>query len=190
MFGYPAHDFALGARSWPAFFGMLIDATIADAETWGVDVEPDRLIDALAASAHALAGVTTPALVHNDLWQGNVLLDPSTGQVHGVLDFERALFGDPLQDFCGAQSMSTGGVEEPLLAGYERAGGFSYRDDGSSTPTGLDELADARLTLYRLWSNTVQLVEIVPRGFHGDWVSGHRATLTANRATLFDLLGV
>lgn len=190
VFGYPAHDFALGARSWPAFFAMLFDATIADAEQWGVDIEPDRMIDALAASAHALAAVTRPTLVHNDLWQGNVLLDPATGRVHGVLDFERALFGDPLQDFCGAQSMSTGRVEDSLLTGYGRAGGSDPRAEEASTPTGFDDLADARLTLYRLWSTTVQLIEIVPRGFHGDWVSGHRATIIANRATLFDQMGV
>lgn len=190
VFGYPARGFALGAPTWPAFFGKLVEATIADAEKWGVDVEPDRLIDALAASAHALAAVRTPTLVHNDLWQGNVLIDAATGQVHGVLDFERALFGDPLQDFCGAQSMSTGGVENALLEGYARAGGRDPREDGASTATGFDELADARLTLYRLWSTTVQLIEIVPRGFHGDWVAGHRATITANRAALFDQLGV
>jgi len=190
VFGYPAHDFALGARSWPAFVAMLFDATIADAEQWGVDIEPDRAIDALAASAHALAAITRPTLVHNDLWPGNVMLDPATGLVRGVLDFERALFGDPLQDFCGSQSMSTGRVEAALLTGFERAGGTVPLDEAGSTPTGFDELADARLTLYRLWSTTVQLIEIVPRGFHGDWVSGHRATINASRATLFGQLGV
>ena len=71
--------------------------------------------------------------MHNDLWQGNVLLDPETGDVHGVLDFERALFGDPLQDFCGAQSMSTGRVEDALLRGYGSAGGSDPRDEESST---------------------------------------------------------
>lgn len=189
VFGYPANDFALGAASWPAFFASLIEATIADAEEWGVDIEPDRVIDGLAVSAKALAAVTQPTLVHNDLWQGNVLLDPATGRVEGVVDFERALFGDPLQDFCGAASMSTGPIEPSLLAGYADAGGLVPRSS-QSTPTGLDELADARLTLYRLWSMSVQLTEIVPRGFHGDWVSGHRATINANRAELFAQLGV
>lgn len=190
VFGYPAHDFALSAPSWPAFFTILVDATIADADQWGIDVEPDRLIDALAGSAHALAAVTRPTLVHNDLWRGNVLLDPATGHVHGVVDFERALFGDPLQDLCGAQSMTTGRVEEALLRGYQRTGDDVPRGESASTPTGLDGLADVRLTLYRLWSATVQLIEIVPRGFHGDWVAGHRAAINANRATLFAQMGV
>lgn len=189
VFGYPAGDFALGGRSWPAFMASLIDATIRDAEEWGVDVEPDRLIDALAAAAQSLAAVTQPVLVHNDLWPGNVLLDPATGDIHGVVDFERALFGDPLQDFCGADSMNTGRLVPSLLEGYEGAGGQVERLTGVDTASGLDQAADARLALYRLWSSSVQLIEIVPRGFSGDWVSSHRDTLHANRATLFAQLG-
>lgn len=190
VFGYPAQDFALGAASWPTFVASLIEATIADAEEWGVDIEPDRLIDALAVCAQSLTAVTRPTLVHNDLWPGNVLLDPETGQVHGVVDFERALFGDPLQDFCGADSMNAGRVSTSLLAGYANAGGLVPHESGVATPTGLDEGADARLTLYRLWSMSVQLIEIVPRGFHGDWVTGHRRTINARRAELFAQLGV
>jgi aminoglycoside phosphotransferase (APT) family kinase protein len=190
VFGYPAHDFTLGAATWPSLVASLIDATISDAEQWDVDIEPDRLIDALAVSAQALAEVTVPTLVHNDLWPGNVLLDPESGKVHGVVDFERALFGDPLQDFCGAQSMSTAAITDPLLTGYVRAGGPDLLDASSATPTGLEEAADTRLTLYRLWSMSVQLIEIVPRGFRGAWVADHRATINANRETLFAQLGV
>ena len=189
-FGYPAGDFALSGATWPAFFTMLIDSTVTDADAWGVDIEPDRLIDALTVSAQALAAVKTPTLVHNDLWQGNVLLDPATGEVHGVVDFERALFGDPLQDFCGADSMNTGPITPALLRGYERAGAALPWLPGGGTVTGFDNAADTRLTLYRLWSLSVQLIEIVPRGFSGDWVAGHRATINANRAELFERLDV
>ncbi|WP_291378740.1 aminoglycoside phosphotransferase family protein [Demequina sp.] len=190
VFGYPAQGFALGAATWPGFVASLIDAAIHDAEQWGVDIEPDRLIDALAVSAQALAAVTVPTLVHNDLWPGNVLLNPESGSVHGVVDFERALFGDPLQDFCGALSMTTGAIAEPLLTGYQRAGGTVPLDAKAATATGLDEAADARLTLYRLWSMSVQLTEIVPRGFRGAWVADHRTTINANRKALFAQLGV
>ncbi|MCB2412314.1 aminoglycoside phosphotransferase family protein [Demequina sp. TTPB684] len=187
LFGYPAQDFALAAATWPAFFARLIDATIDDADRWGVDIEADRMVDALAVCAQGLAGVSQPALVHNDLWPGNVLLDPATGTVRGVVDFERALFGDPLQDFCGSQSMNTGRVTPELLRGYEGARSALRHD---ATPTGLEEDANLRLTLYRLWSLAVQLIEIVPRGFSGDWVTRHQATINTNRAALFAQLGV
>jgi aminoglycoside phosphotransferase (APT) family kinase protein len=36
--------------------------------------------------------------VHWDLWDANVFVDPSTLQVTGVIDFERAFWGDPLME--------------------------------------------------------------------------------------------
>lgn len=189
-FGYPARDFALGAQTWPEFIDALFAAAVADAAEWGVDIEPERLLAAVEAVRPHLDEVTEPHLVHNDLWPGNVLLDPATGEVFGVVDFERALFGDRLQDFCGSESMNTGRNESAYIAGYVAAGGSDRWDDASGTASGLDPAAHARLTLYRLWAMSVQFTEIVPRGFSGDWVAGHRATILANRAELFRQLGV
>ena len=50
--------------------------------------------------------------------------------------------------------------------------------------------AVARTALYRLWSMAVQLIEIEPRGFSGDWLEGHRASIRANRERLHAILGV
>lgn len=189
-FGYPALDFELGGQTWPAFFAKLIDTVVADARAWEVDIEADRLLAAVERGADALAEVTEPRLIHNDLWFGNVLLDPATGRVHGVVDFERALYADPLWDFVGADSMSTAAAAPALLRGYEGAGGVLPRDPSAGTTTGFTTSADVRTTLYRLWAMSVQFIEIVPRGFHGDWVAGHRATILANRAALFARAGV
>jgi aminoglycoside phosphotransferase (APT) family kinase protein len=189
-FGYPARDFALGGDTWPGFFAQLIDSAIADARAWDVDIEPDRLLAAVEKGAASLAEVTVPHLIHNDLWHGNVLIDPATGHVHGVVDFERSLFADPLWDFVGAESMTTTATTPALLSGYEAAGGTLPRDSDAGTATGFSRSADIRTTLYRLWAMSVQFIEIVPRGFHGDWVTGHRATILANRAALFERAGV
>lgn len=183
-FGYPALGFALGARDWPTAFTAIVESALADAESWGVDVEADRVRAALGVAGWALADVTVPRLVHNDLWFGNVLLDPASGEVYGVVDFERALFGDPLQDFCGSDSMNTGELDKALVAGYRRAGGVAGIGDA------LTESQRARLTLYRVWAMTVQAIEIVPRGFTGEWVVGHRQRIVTNRAALFAQLGV
>jgi hypothetical protein len=40
--------------------------------------------------------VTTPCLVHWDLWDGNVFVDPATLRITGLIDFERAMWADPL----------------------------------------------------------------------------------------------
>ncbi len=189
-FGYPARDFALGAATWPEFIDALVAAAVADAAEWDVDIEPARLLAAVEAVRPYLDEVTEPRLVHNDLWPGNVLLDPATGEVFGVVDFERALLGDPLQDLCGSESMNTGRNDPAYVAGYVAAGGANRWDGAATTASGLDPAAHARLTLYRLWAMSVQFTEIVPRGFSGEWVTGHRATILANRAELFNQLGV
>jgi aminoglycoside phosphotransferase (APT) family kinase protein len=44
-----------------------------------------------------LAQVHRPCLVHWDLWDGNVFV--RDGQIVGLIDFERAFWGDPLMEF-------------------------------------------------------------------------------------------
>jgi len=189
-FGYPANDFRLGAEDWPGFVTALFQTVVDDAETWGVDIEAERVLAAVERGRDALADVTTPYLIHNDLWHGNVLLDPASGTVHGVVDFERALFADPLWDFVGAESMQTGPSTPALLRGYEAGGGVLPRDASAGTATGFDVAADLRTTLYRLWTLSIQYIEIVPRQFSGDWVEGHRARILELRRELLDRAGV
>ena len=187
-FGYPAADFVLGATSWPAFVDMLIHTATDDAATWGVDIESERLLAALDAVRPTLVDVTQPRLIHNDLWPGNVLVDPHSGEVQGIVDLERALYGDPIQDLCGSESMNTGEPNAALVDGYLQAGGSFEAETGTGPALGAN--ARARLALYRLWAMSVQFIEIVPRGFHGAWVAHHRATIAANRHELFRQLGV
>ena len=189
-FGYPANDFCLGASDWPTFVRMQFEAVVKDAEIWGVDIEADRVLAAVEGASDALAHVTTPQLIHNDLWHGNVLLDPASGRVNGVVDFERALFADPLWDFVGAESMRSDATTPALLRGYEAAGGTLPWDRDARTATGFDAAADQRTTLYRLWTLSVQYVEIVPRGFSGDWVAGHRKTILDLRKVMLERAGV
>ncbi|WP_062518098.1 phosphotransferase family protein [Demequina gelatinilytica] len=180
-FGMPAERFRLGGDTWPSFMRRLIDATVDDAEAWGVDVEAGRLRAGLEAAGGSLAEVTVPSLVHADLWHGNVLVDPSTGQVTGVVDFERSLFGDPLWGLAGGETHASGPFEPAKVRGYE---------DATGAPLRMDRAAELRVALYRLWSMAVQLTEIEPRGFAGDWVEGHRGSIRANRERLCAILGV
>jgi len=180
-FGFPADDYRLAADTWPAFMRLLIVATVSDADAWDVDVQPERLVAALDAAGEALAEVDEPRLVHADLWHGNVLVDPATGDVRGVVDFERSLFGDPLWGLAGGETHDSGPFEPAKVRGYERATG---------APLGLDSGALKRIALYRLWSMAVQLVEIEPRGFSGEWLASHRASIRENRDRLSAILGV
>lgn len=64
----------------------------------------------------------TPALVHGDLWYGNILVDPGHTRILGLLDWEEMAFDDPSQDFATVRH-SGDTFSDDVLAAYARAGG-------------------------------------------------------------------
>jgi len=168
-FGYPSSP-DLQAATWPEAFGRIVEALLADALRWGTDVPADEIRAAVARHEAALAEVTTPTLVHTDLWPGNLFIDPSSGALLGVIDPERAVWGDPLFDLVGADAMWNG-TSEHLLAGYAAQAG---------APWAVDEPAAAtRLLLYRMQLTLVMIVEIAPRAYEGDWLVTYVPALRA-----------
>lgn len=171
-FGYPQTP-ALQAPTWRGAFAAMVAALLADAERAGVpDVPAERVRAALAAHGAALDEVTEPRLVHTDLWPGNLFVDPATGALLGVIDPERALWGDPLLDLVGA---------DPLWDGVPAAvaGSLDVTSPGAA----------ARLLLARMWLGLVMTVEIPVRGYTGDWVPGHEAACRRTLARALDALG-
>jgi hypothetical protein len=167
-FGYPAGHVAPLGGGWPVAFAAMAGAVLADAEAYRPwlprPVREIRVV--LAGGAAALAEVAEPALVHFDLWPGNVLLDgaPGSRSVSGLIDGERMFWGDPLADF-PSLSLLFGPLEDDpaFLRGYGAAGGA----------TSFDAAARVRLALYRCYLYLVMLVEVVPRGTAGEqlaWV--------------------
>ena len=150
-FGYTG-DRANGA-DWPAAFHAMMESLRADADRWHV---PLPQMDGLVDRHHAtLAAVTRPALLHFDLWDGNVLVAPD-GSLSGVVDGERHLYGDPLLDLVSPALFRR--IEDepahPFLAGY-------------GLPAGqLDESARVRLALYRVHLYVLMLAEGPSRGIH------------------------
>ncbi len=103
----PAYGYPCGRReeSWAASFTGMVDELLDDAARWAVPVPDAEVRAALARHASVLADVTGPALVHTDLWAGNLFVDPETGELLGVIDPERAVWGDPLMDLVGIDPM-------------------------------------------------------------------------------------
>lgn len=175
VFGYPAAP-SLQASTWPDAFTAMTESLLADATVWSVRAAADRVRDALARHRGALAEITMPRLVHTDLWPGNVFVDPASLRITGIIDTERAFWGDPLFELAGADQGGPGPAPRALVAGYAAAGGTLEATGlpvaGSLTP------ADARLLLYRSYMYLVQVVEVAPRGYTGDWVPERLAHLT------------
>jgi aminoglycoside phosphotransferase (APT) family kinase protein len=149
-FGY-AGERPAGA-DWPTAYAAIIAALLADAADWEVPLPPG--IDALATRHHAtLAAVTRPALLHFDLWDGNVLA--ADGRLTGLVDGERFLWGDPLLDLVSPALFHRieDQPEHPFLRGYTAATGLVLDDD-----------ARIRLTLYRVHLYVLMLAEGPSRG--------------------------
>lgn len=184
-FGYPAAP-ALQGDTWPEAFTAMTGALLDDAATWGTDLPSARIAEALTHHQGALALVTTPHLVHTDLWEGNVFLDPATLALTGIIDTERAFWGDPLFEFAGADQMGTGPVPTALVDAYRAAGGaFDLTEPpvaGALSPS------DARLLLYRVYMYTVLIVEPGPRAYEGDWLADHVGRASAMLTSALDLL--
>ena len=60
-----------------------------------------NISDIAYANASLLEEIQTPSLLHGDLWTFNLLIGQDTGKptITGVLDVERAWWGDPLADW-------------------------------------------------------------------------------------------
>ncbi len=86
--------------SWRDCFDHMLQGVLLDAQDMRVDLEQsyDEIYAIFAKNFDVMDEVRVPHLVHWDMWAGNVLVDPNTCQVTGLIDFERALWGDPLTE--------------------------------------------------------------------------------------------
>lgn len=171
-FGYLVDSSPITGDTWPRAFGRMVDALLDDAARWRVDVPHGPVRAAVAAHQEALAEVTTPVLVHHDLWPGNLFVDPGTGELLGVIDPERGLWGDPLLDLLGADQAGTDPLPAGLLAGYA--------DEARAALDVSSPGAAARLGLYRVLWSLIWVVEATPRQYEGEFAAWYVGTARAN----------
>jgi aminoglycoside phosphotransferase (APT) family kinase protein len=107
-------------RAWYAAFAWMVATIYGDARRFAIEpvVPEDRLLASLERHRAAFDEVAVPALVHWDLWAGNVFVTTADDgpRVSGVIDFERALWGDPLMEFIPGRLRAI----EAYEAGYGR----------------------------------------------------------------------
>jgi aminoglycoside phosphotransferase (APT) family kinase protein len=172
QFGYPGGNRPRG-DDWADVFGAIVEDLLADAVDWDVTLplEPQRIRGFVRAGADALAEVRRPALVHFDLWDGNVLCED--GRLTGLVDGERYLYGDPLIDFVSpaiAHPLDAI-VSHPFTAGYEPAVEW-------------DEAALTRLALYRMHLFLLMVVECPSRAMGADLQAQRAGWLLAQSGEL------
>lgn len=168
-FGYDGEGRAAGA-TWRAAFTAMTADLLADAADWGVPlpVPAQEIMATVDRHTDALDEVSRPALVHFDLWDGNVLR--AGGRLTGLVDGERYFWGDPLYDFVspaiGRRMEDL--PEHPVLRGY-------FGGPGPHTFTGT---ALRRLMLYRLQFSVLLLAEMPSRGMVGEEARQRREWVT------------
>jgi fructosamine-3-kinase len=157
-FGYPSRALGPLAPDWRTAFTAMTEAILDDARDYGARLprSVEQVQGTLRAGYPALDEVTVPALVHFDLWDGNILLHrPADGEplIGGLIDGERMFWGDPLADFVSLALLGDIKKDEAFLAGYREAGGRAE----------FDVPARVRLALYRAYLYLIMLTETVPR---------------------------
>ena len=88
-------------QRFPTLHGLvrhMFANVLRDAQAKQVDLgyAADALLARLDADEAIFAEVTTPSLVHWDMWEGNIFVQ--NGELSGVIDWERAMWADPFMD--------------------------------------------------------------------------------------------
>lgn len=144
--------FAAGAGQfdrWSDAFIDLYDMVIADGEELGIalPLPYDDLRAIPRGYADVLDQVTTACFVHWDLWDQNVFVDQRSLRVTGLIDFERALWADPLMEV----NFAIKGDDPAYIEAY----GPIFADEASRT----------RRALYDLYLSTIMTVESTYRQY-------------------------
>lgn len=164
-FGYSGTGRERGS-SWRAVFLGIIEGLLSDAERLGSRLPSSgaEIRDTFAAAGSVLDDVERPALVHFDLWDGNVLAGAGSGgsgrmALTGLVDGERWLYGDPLVDFVGPDLFGRLELapEHPFVRGYAQVGGELRFTRSQVT----------RIKVYRAWLYLVMAVEVPTRAMGG-----------------------
>jgi fructosamine-3-kinase len=177
-YGYPARPLA---PTWREAFIDMMAILLADATRFEVALprDPAAVAAVVEQVSAVLDDVNRPALVHFDLWDGNILVDVADEpRLGGLIDAERTFWGDPLAEVASLRLFGEIEPDEALLTGYREAGGHLE----------LDSSARLRLTLYRLYLYLIMWIEQVSRGFDEDRIGWLRRTVLGPIATMLESL--
>lgn len=144
-FGY----FQFGKKpTWAEAYKLMIDKIVADATVLNVRLDTFRVYAVLDRVKEILAEVTESSLVHGDLWAGNVFVNRKNFTYQGLIDWERAFWGDIAADF--ATLAPRGNIERNryFVKGYN-----------SVTPIEFNAKLHTRINLMKLYYGMVMITE-------------------------------
>jgi aminoglycoside phosphotransferase (APT) family kinase protein len=170
-FGYFGDGPGHGSPSWREAFIAIMEAMLDDGETLeaALPVSYDQIREQLHRHADALDEIREPSFVHWDLWQGNVFVKPENSKyvIEGIIDWERALWGDP-------------DIETAVACRFYGPTFF----EGYGKQLATEGPAAIRQSLYRIYLWLALLIEIKVRDYEPDYLPWPRAEIQKDVAFL------
>jgi aminoglycoside phosphotransferase (APT) family kinase protein len=138
---------------WKSVFLDMVEEVLKDGERIEISlgVGYDEVRSLIDKGSFTLSQVKEPSFVHWDLWDGNVFV--KDGKITGIIDFERALWADPLMEF------------------YFR-GHINIKEFYEGYGANLREAAPVRALLYDMYLFLIMVIETEYRRYPDDWQYG------------------
>lgn len=150
--------------NWKEVFLAMAEDVLRDGENIVINlgVSYDEVRELLLKASFSLDEVKRPSFVHWDLWDGNIFV--KDGKITGIIDFERALWAEPLMEF------------------YFR-GHINIKDFYEGYGVNLKEQAPIRSLLYDMYLFLIMIVETKYRMYPDDWQYGFATKQLARAMT-------
>ena len=151
-YGYFSDDPVCQYPTWKEAFSQMFRQILADTREHKVKLPCQRIEDALKANLPYLEECESPSLVEYDCHEGNIFVKEGENgyEIEGIVDFERAFWGDAMADFPAAFIMTDDiRKEKEFLDAYLKA-------SGRATFTGADW---KRFLLYRMYICVIMAAE-------------------------------
>jgi aminoglycoside phosphotransferase (APT) family kinase protein len=181
-YGYPLRHSRTWQSTWRDAFLAMVDDILVDAARLDSELPLPRPVIAERFARHAalLDAVDRPALVHFDLWDGNVFVrqDGDGWRLTGLIDGERAFYGDPYAEFASIALFRDIQQLPEVLEGYAAATG---------APVEFTEDVRLRITMYTCYLYLIMVIEGPTRGFAPE---KHEPTRRRTLTLLAELLEV
>ena len=157
-FGYFTKDERRQYSTWKAAFFHMFRQILADSREHRVKLPYARIMAALQRHDGSLEDVREPSLVEYDCHEGNIFVKKTGNSytIEGILDFERAFWGDPIADFPTA-FVFTDDIrkETAFLNAYLRVSGRNAYTETDAV----------KYQLYRMYILTIMAAETFRYGF-------------------------
>lgn len=157
-FGYFTKDERRQYSTWKEAFFHMFRQILVDGREHRVKLPYARIMAALQRHDGSLADVREPSLVEYDCHEGNIFVKKTGNSytIEGILDFERAFWGDPIADFPTA-FVFTDDIrkETAFLNAYLRVSGRNAYTETDAV----------KYQLYRMYILTIMAAETFRYGF-------------------------